>query len=116
MKFHKKKDDAKENKKYRQNRSIKEKAKTILKYVGTGAAVIIGGATAVILAGLASTTSSDDDSNSNDRYYEPFADPNNPLYIETDSYGEINWDEDVDQADESYGAEDYYSGRPWTDE
>ena len=34
----------------------------------------------------------------------------------------INWDDDLpedhnpDEEDETYGADDYYSSRPWTDE
>ena len=36
-----------------------------------------------------------------DRYYEPFADPDNPLYIEPDSVIEIDWDEDEDPSEES---------------
>ena len=42
-----------------------------------------------------------------DRYYEPFADPDNPLYIEPDNVIEIDWDEDIDygEPDETGGAE-----------
>lgn len=116
MKFHLKKDD---NSKKKEKRPLKEKAKWVLKYIGTGVAVVAGGAAAIIVAGLASAaTEGNKESNDHefDPYYEPFADPENPLYIETDSYGEIDWDDDEDPSDESYGAEDYYSSRPWTDE
>lgn len=120
MKFHRKKTEELEKK---EKRPIKEKALQVLKYIGTGAAVVAGGAAAVIIAGLASSadsnkeeSNSDHDDHEFDPYYEPFADPDNPLYIETDSYGEIDWDDDEDPSDESYGAEDYYSSKPWTDE
>ncbi len=120
MKFHLKKDD---NSNKKEKRPLKEKATRVLKYIGTGVAVVAGGAAAIIVAGLASSvTDSKDESDLEhndhkfDPYYEPFADPDNPMYIETDSYGEIDWDDDEDPSDESYGAEDYYSSRPWTDE
>ena len=114
MKFHLKKDDNSERK---EKRPLKEKAKRVLKYIG--AAVVAGGAVALIVTGLASSATDGKEESDSDRneyefdpYYEPFADPENPLYIETDSYGEIDWDADEDPSDESYGAEDYYSSRP----
>lgn len=117
MKFHLKKDD---NSKKKEKRPLKEKAKQVLKYISAGVAVVTGGTAAIIIAGLASSNTDSneksDSENEFDPYYEPFADPDNPLYIETDSYGEIDLDDDEDPSDESYGAEDYYSSRPWTDE
>lgn len=103
MKFHLKKDD---NSKKKEKRPLKEKATLVLKYIG---------AAAVIIAGLASSADSNKEESNSDRDNHEF-DPYNPPYIETDSYGEIDWDDDEDPSDESYGAEDYYSSRPWTDE
>lgn len=40
---------------------------------------------------------------------------------EEEEFHRVEWpwdeqDEDSEEPDESYGAEDYYSSRPWTDE
>lgn len=102
----------------------REKIVRALKYAGTGVAVIAGGIAAAALAALTASARSDEskevsyDPNAFDRYYEPFADPDNPLYIEPDNVIDVDWDEDLDYGvpDESYGAEDYYESRPWTDE
>ena len=54
----------------------------------------------------------------NNPFYEPFADPESPLYIEPDDEGDDDDDdfEDIDEDDESYAAEDYYDSRPWGDD
>lgn len=110
----------------------KEKAKAIIKNITKGAAIVAGGITAaglaVIAIGLGSNKDDEEeieseyDPNAFDRYYEPFADPDNPLHLDFgENQGDIDWDDfdddsDYDESDESYGAEDYYSSRPWTDE
>ena len=53
-----------------------------------------------------------------DPYYEPFTDPDNPLYLgpfegEDDPDFDDYDDEDYDESDESYAAEDYIHSRPW---
>lgn len=67
-----------------------------LKKVGVGIGTAAAGIGALALAGVALVFSSLNDSNEeeHDRYYEPFADPNNPLYIEPDDVIEIDWDDD----------------------
>lgn len=67
-----------------------------LKKVGVGIGTAAAGIGALTLAGVALVFSSSKDSNEeeHDRYYEPFADPNNPLYIEPDDVIEIDWNDD----------------------
>ena len=92
----------------------KEKKQTridTIKKIGASVGTAVVGIGALTAAGIAFVLNSSKDSNEeeHDRYYEPFADPNNPLYIEPDNTIEIDWDDDEDPTDESYAAEDYYS-------
>lgn len=67
-----------------------------LKKVGVGIGTVAAGIGALTLAGIAFVLSSSNNSNEedHDRYYEPFADPSNPLYIEPDNIIEDDWDDD----------------------
>lgn len=135
MRFHKKQKDLVPEELYEKEivkEARKEKVKAVIKNVAKGAAIVAGGITAaglaVIALGLESSKGNEEeieseyDPNAVDRYYEPFADPDNPLHLDFgENQGDVDWDDfdddsDYNSSDESSGAEDYYSSRPCTDE
>lgn len=77
----------------------REKVIKVLKYIGTGAAVVAGGIAAAGIAALTASSKDDEyvdvnyDPHAFDRYYEPFADPDSPLYIEPDNVIDVDWDD-----------------------
>ena len=112
--------------------NTREKRTKALKVMGLVAAGVIAAASAILLLLLIDSDENQSDGESDEAdgddddqdyyipederfnpYYEPFADPNNPLYIEPSEESEDDYDE-YDDDDVDYSPwDDYIDGRPW---